>query len=138
CRRGEKAADGIGQSGHAQVHGGGAAGPLIQLGEFLLRRVEADLEALGFADPAFAFGFADAGGQVVADSFQPCPLSWVNAKEGAPDATVLVHAAGPVGPAAVTERDLAPLEVAQEFFPFGIAGDAVLFAGPGGAAAGDE
>jgi hypothetical protein len=50
------------------VHGGGAAGQLIQLGEFLPRRVEADLEALGFAGPAFAFGFADPGGQVVADA----------------------------------------------------------------------
>ena len=64
------------------MHGGGAAG---QLGELLARPVEADLEALGFASPAFAFGFADAGGQVVADAFQPPPLSWVDAKEWAPD-----------------------------------------------------
>jgi len=68
------------------VHGGGAACPLIQLGELLPRRVEADLEAFGFAGPAFAFGFADPGGQVVADAFQACALSWVNAEEGASDA----------------------------------------------------
>src|SRR6516164_412242 len=113
-------------------------GRLMQRGELLPRRVEADLEALGFAGPAFAFGFADPGGQVVADAFQPCPLSWVNAEEWAPDTAVLVRAAGCVGPAAVAEGDLAPLEVAKEFFPFLVAGDAVLFAGPGGAAAGDE
>ena len=68
------------------MHGGGAAGPLVQLGELVPCRVEADLEALGFAGPAFAFGFGDAGGQVAADAFQPRPLSWVNAEEGAPDA----------------------------------------------------
>jgi len=84
-RRGEDAAGGIGRAGHAQVHGGGAAGQPVQLGEFLPRPVEADLEALGFAGPAFVFGFADAGGQVVADAFQPRPLSWVDAEEGAPD-----------------------------------------------------
>jgi len=112
------------------VHGGGAAGPLIQLGELLPRRVEADLEALGFAGPAFAFGFADPGGQVVADAFQPCPLSWVNAKEGAPDTAVLVHAAGPVGPAAVAEGDLAPFEVAGEFVSLLVGGEAVFLARP--------
>jgi len=51
----------------------------------LPRAVEADLEAFGFAGPAFAFGFADPGDQVVADAGQPCLLSWVNAKEGAPE-----------------------------------------------------
>src|SRR5256885_6614795 len=107
---GEDAAGGVGRAGHAKVHGGVAAGPLIQLGELVPRRVEADLEALGFAGPAFAFGFADPGGQVVADAFQPCPLGWVNAEEGASDTAVLVNAAGPVGPAAVAECDLAPFE----------------------------
>jgi hypothetical protein len=53
--------------------------------------------------PAFAFGFADPGDQVVADAAQPGLLGWVNPQEGAPDATVLVNAAGAVGSAAVAE-----------------------------------
>jgi hypothetical protein len=52
--------------GHAEVHGGGA-GSAVDLGEFVFGAGEADLEAFGFAEPAFAFGFGDAGGQVVAD-----------------------------------------------------------------------
>jgi hypothetical protein len=50
------------------VHDDGAAGQLVQLGVFLPRPVEADLVALGFAGPSFAFGFADPGCQVVADA----------------------------------------------------------------------
>ena len=81
---------------------------------------------------------ADAGGQVVADAFQPRPLSWVNAEEGAPDAAVLVRAAGSPGAAAVAEGHLPPLEVAEELVPFLVAGNPVFLAGAGGAAAGDE
>jgi len=67
------------------VHGGSAAGQLIQLGEFVFRRVETDFQALGFAGPAFPPGLADAGGQVVADFFQPRALGRVNSEERAPD-----------------------------------------------------
>lgn len=63
---------------------GGAAGCLVHLGEFLARCVEADLQALGFAGPAFAFGLADPGDQAVADLYQAGTLGRVNAKEGAP------------------------------------------------------
>src|SRR5271169_6580206 len=49
-----------------------------------------------------------------------------------------MHAAGSVGPSAVAESDLPPLEVAEELVPFGVAGNAVFLAGAGGAAAGDE
>jgi hypothetical protein len=54
------------------------------------------------------------------------------------EAAVLMHAAGPVGPAAVAQGDLPPLEVAEELVPFLGAGNAVFLAGAGGAAAGDE
>jgi hypothetical protein len=63
------------------VHGGGAAGQLVQLGELVVRRAEADLEAVGFAGPAFAFGFGDAGGQVVADLLEPAALGGVRPQE---------------------------------------------------------
>ena len=48
---------------------------------------------------------------------------------------MLVDAAGPVGAAAVAERDPAALEMAEELFPFGVGGGAVFLAGgevPGG------
>jgi hypothetical protein len=68
------------------VHGGGAAGQLIDLGELAARCVEADLEAFGFAGPALAFGFGDAVVQVGADLLQPGALGWVWPQERAPDA----------------------------------------------------
>ena len=76
--------------------------------------------------------------QVVADGGQAGPLGWVGPQEGAADAAVLVDAAGPVGAAAVAERDLAALEVAEELLPFGVGGGAVFLAGAQGTAAGDE
>jgi hypothetical protein len=39
----------------------------VDLGEFVLGAGEADLESFGFAEPAFAVGFGDAGDEVVAD-----------------------------------------------------------------------
>ncbi len=38
---------------------------------------EADLESVGFAEPAFAVGFGDAGGEVVADLSDAVPLGGV-------------------------------------------------------------
>jgi hypothetical protein len=46
---------------------------------------EADLESFGFSGPAFAFGFGDAGDEVVADVDEPGPLIWGNSEEGASD-----------------------------------------------------
>ena len=68
-RRGDDAADGGRMAGHSEVgHGGApAGGDLVHLGEFLFGGGEADLQAFGFAGPAFAVGFAGAGDQVVAD-----------------------------------------------------------------------
>jgi hypothetical protein len=75
-------------TGHSQVDGGCPApgGDLIHLGELVAGGGEADPQALGFAGPAFALGFADAGGQVVADLCQPWPLGRVGPQQRAADA----------------------------------------------------
>jgi hypothetical protein len=39
----------------------------VDLGELVLGAGEADLESFGFAEPAFAVDFGDAGGEVVSD-----------------------------------------------------------------------
>ena len=67
------------------MDGGAARGEVVKLGEFLFRAGEADLESFGFAVPALAFGFGDAGEQVAADGFQPRALGGVSAQQGAPD-----------------------------------------------------
>jgi len=51
---------------------------------------------------------------------------------------VFVDAGGVVGAAAVADGDLAALEVADEFGPFGVGGGAVFLAGAQCAAAGDK
>jgi hypothetical protein len=58
----------------------------VDLGEFVFSPGEADFEAFGFAGPAFAFGFGDAGGQVVADLCEPVALGRVGPVDRAPDA----------------------------------------------------
>jgi hypothetical protein len=63
---------------HAEV-GGGAP---VDLGEFVLGAGEADFEAFDFAGPAFAFGFGDAGGEVVADLCEPVALGQVGPVDG--------------------------------------------------------
>jgi hypothetical protein len=79
---GDDAAGSARMAGHPEVDHGAAAvgGDLVHLGEFLVGGGEADLQALGFAGPAFALGFADAGDQVVADFGQPRPLGGVEAQ----------------------------------------------------------
>jgi hypothetical protein len=52
---------------HAESDEGWGAGAAVDLGELVLGAGEADLESFGFAEPAFAVGFGDAGGEVVAD-----------------------------------------------------------------------
>ncbi len=49
-----------------------------------------------------------------------------------------MDAGGAVGSPAVAEGELAVLEVAEELLPFGVGQGAVLPAGAGGPAAGDE
>src|SRR5215510_3834469 len=57
--------------GHAEV--GGSAGAAVDLGEFFV----------GAAEPALAFGFGDAGGEVVADLGDAGPLGGVWPVQGA-------------------------------------------------------
>ena len=66
-------------TGHSQVDGDCPAvgGDLIHLSELVASGGEADPQALGFAGPAFALGFADAGLEVVAQADQPRPLGRV-------------------------------------------------------------
>jgi hypothetical protein len=76
----------VGERGHAEADRLAAAGDeAVDLGQLVVRGGEADRQALGFAGPAFSPGLADAGGQVVADFFQPRALGWVNSEERAPD-----------------------------------------------------
>jgi hypothetical protein len=75
-------AGGLGEDWHAEF-GGGAP---VDLGEFVLGAGKADFEAFDFAGPAFAFGFGDAGGEVVADLCEPVALGRVRPVDGAADA----------------------------------------------------
>ena len=116
--------------GDAEVDGlGSTGGGQVGLGELVVGGGEADLESLGFAGPAFALGFGDAGQEVVADSFESAALGGVDPQEGAPDAGVLVDAAGGVCASAVAECDAAALEVAEELVPDYVGGGAVFLAG---------
>ncbi len=49
---------------------------------------EADAESFGFADPALALSFGDAGVEVVADLLQAVALGGIDSQEGAPDAVL--------------------------------------------------
>src|SRR5215469_5562720 len=77
-----------------------AAGAPVDLGKFVVGAGEADFESFDFAEPAFVFGFCDAGGQVVADFGDAGPLSGVGPEHRAADAGVLVDAGGGERPAA--------------------------------------
>ena len=72
--------------------------------EFLLRPGEADVEALDLAEPAFVLGLGDAGQQALADLGDPPPLGGIGSKEAAPQAAVLMGAAGAVGAAPQSPR----------------------------------
>jgi hypothetical protein len=72
------AAGQIGEGGHAELDGAGltlASG--VDLGELVFGAGEADFESFDLAEPALAFGFGDAGVQVVADLFQPASLGGI-------------------------------------------------------------
>ena len=109
------ASGGVGEAGDAQVDGFGAAGAdLVHLGEFGVGAGEADLQALGLAVPAVRFGFGDAGEEVVTDLVQPCFGGGVWAQQRAAQTAVFVDAGGVIGAAAVTDGNLAALEVPDE------------------------
>jgi hypothetical protein len=84
--------DGYGRGGDVAVGGdaevdglGAAGGGRVGLGELVVRGGEADLESFCLAGPAFAFGLADAGEEVVADVGEPATLGGGNPQERAPD-----------------------------------------------------
>ncbi len=100
---------------------------MVELCEFALGGGEADTQAFGLADPALAICFGDAQREVVANLLKPTTLSWVDPQDRAADAAVLMLTAGSICSAAFAERDLASLEMSEEFFPFGVGGCPVFF-----------
>jgi hypothetical protein len=56
-------------------------GQVADLGEILLGAGETDFQPLDLAEPAFAVGFGDPAGQVVADLQQPGSPGGVGAQE---------------------------------------------------------
>ena len=92
----------------------------VDLGEFVFGSGEADLESFDFAGPAFAFGFGDAGDEVVADLGDAGPLGGVGPVHAASKAAVFVDARGLIRAAADAGGDLAAFEVAEELGPFGV------------------
>jgi len=94
--------------GYAEVDGGGVTGcKHVKLGELGVRGGQADLQPLRFPPPAFTLGLGDPRGQVDPDVLQPGPLRRIDPQQRAPDAAVLVNAAGAISTAAITERDTA-------------------------------
>src|SRR6516164_394052 len=107
--------------GKAEVDAAVVGAP-VDLGELVLGAGEANFEAFGFAEPAFAFGFGDPGGQAVTDLGDACALGGVGPVHAAPQTAVLVNAGGSEGASAGAGGDLSQLEVAEEFFPFLVGG----------------
>ena len=64
----------------------------VDLGELVLGAGEADLQALGLAEPAFALSLGDAVVQVIPDLLEPSALGGVRPQERAPDARVFMDA----------------------------------------------
>ncbi|MFF5675990.1 hypothetical protein ACFY8S_38870 [Streptomyces hygroscopicus] len=117
------AADKVGGR-HAEVDDT-EAGASVKLGELLLGSGETDAQSLDFAEPALAFGFGDAGGEVVADVDQPCSLSRIRSEERASDTSVLMNARCSEGACAGTDGNLPFLEVGEESVPFFVGGGSV-------------
>jgi hypothetical protein len=58
----------------------------LEAGEFLLRRVEADGQALDLAVPSVVLGLVDPWREVTDDLDEAVPLAWVDAQHLAADA----------------------------------------------------
>ena len=106
--------------------GGRFRGAFVDLGKFVFGGGEADLKAFDFAEPALAFGFGDAGGEVVADLDQPGSLSGVWPEQCATDTSMFMDAGRAEGAPAGADGDLATFEVAEEPLPFLVGGLAVF------------
>ena len=79
---------GAAEGGHAESDRAGGACAPVDLGELVFGAGAADLESFGFAGPAFAVGFGDAGGEVVADLGDAVPLGGVGPVQGASQAAL--------------------------------------------------
>lgn len=124
------AAGGIGETGDSQGDRAVAAGgDLIHLGELGAGTDEADLQALGLAEPAVGFGFGDTGEEVVPDLLEARSGGGVGAQKRAAQTAVFMDAGSVVRAAAVADGDLALFEVADELRPFLIGRGAVFLAG---------
>lgn len=75
------------------------------------------------------FGFGDAGGEVVTDLDEAAVLGWVWHEHRAADAGVFVLAGCGERSGAGSDGYFASLEMAEEFLPFVVSGDAVFLAG---------
>ncbi|MEU7900521.1 hypothetical protein AB0B45_47790 [Nonomuraea sp. NPDC049152] len=104
-----RATDGPADVGHAEA-GGRASGCLSHGLELLVSGGEGGLDGGDFTEPALILGLGETVDEVGVDLFESGLLSWVNAKEGASDAGVFMHARGSEVAAAYSERDLSQLE----------------------------
>lgn len=73
---------GSGAGGRDAQGSRGAVHTAIDLGELVFGAGKADVESFDVAEPAFAFGFGDAGDQVVADLDEPVALGRVGPEHG--------------------------------------------------------
>jgi hypothetical protein len=99
ARRGEVCGNGaagsLGETGYPQVHYGAAAGgDLVHLGQLAAGAGEADLQALGFAEPPVGFGFGDAGHEVVANLGEAVALGGVGSQQWTAQASLTELAPG--------------------------------------------
>ena len=89
------AAGGVGEAGDAQRDSAVAAGgDLVHLDELGTGAGEADLQALGLAEPAAGFGLRDSGEEVVTDLLEAGPGGGVRTQEWTAQAAVLVDFPG--------------------------------------------
>jgi len=106
------------------------AGASVDLSELFLGSSEAEAESFDFTEPPFAFGFGDAGGEVLADLGQAGPLGGVGPEHRAADAGVFMDAGGAERSSAGSGGNLAPFEVTKKLLPFGVGRDAVFLGRP--------
>jgi hypothetical protein len=106
--------------------------------QFLCGGGQGGLDRGDLAEPALFPRLPEPVAQVGVDLFQPRLLGRVDPEEGASDTGIFMRAWRPEVAAAGPEGYLAQLEVGKELVPFGGGEFTVFFAGPFGAAAGDE
>ena len=102
----------------------------VDLGEFVLCCAQADLEAFDFAEPALAFGFANASDEVVANLDQSIALCRVWPQQCTTDTSVFVDTGCSERASAGADGDLASCEVSEELGPVVVGGYALFLARP--------